>query len=143
MKKLSEQFQELSQRAAALENRTAAIHQENRKEFEASVAEAQDAVRSAQTAFDAKLDKIEDRVSTQWRELKGSFDAHVASVRQKAAKQKAALDLAGARADAEDAEVAAEIAAEFARLTVAGAEEAMVAAKQARATAQSMEKALK
>ncbi len=143
MKKLSEQFKELSQRAATLESRVAAINQENRKEFEANVADAQDALRSAQASFNAKLDKVNDSVSAKWRELKSSFDKHVASARQKVSKEKAALDLAGARADAEDAEVYAEIAADFARLTAAGAEEAMVEAKQARAAAESMEKALK
>jgi len=130
MKKLSEQFLELSQRAAVWENRTAAIRQENHKEFEANVAEAQASVKSAQAAFTARLDKVEEPIAAEWRKLKDSFDMHVAHVRQAAAARKAAHDL----------EAYAEIAAEFAKLTATEAETAMVEAKQARAAAQSMAK---
>ena len=140
MKKLSEQFLELSQRAAVWENRTAAIRQENHKEFEASVAEAQASVKSAQAAFTARLDKVEEPIAAEWRKLKDSFDIHVAHVRQAAAARKAAHDLAEAQAHADAMEAYAEIAAEFAKLTATEAETAMVAAKQARAAAQSMAK---
>ncbi len=141
MKKLSEQFLEMSQRTAVLENRTEDIRQGNHNEFEASVAEAQASVRAAQTAFNARLDKVEASVSAQWRGLKDSFDSHVATVRQKAAELKAADELADARERAEDAEAYAELAADFARLTATEAETAMVEAKQARAEAQSLEQA--
>jgi hypothetical protein len=141
MKKLSEQFREMSQRAATWENRTAAMRQENRQEFEADVAEAQASVRAAQAAFAARLDKVEAPVSAQWRGLKDSFDKHVADVRRKVADLKAADELTEAQVRADDAEAYAEIAAEFASLTATEAETAMVEAKQARADAQSLEKA--
>lgn len=135
MKKLSEQLLEMSERAAAAENQAAAIQQENRQEFEATVAEAQRNLHAAQDAFTATLDKVEDSVSVHWAELKNSFDTHVATARQKAAERKAAFDLATAKERAEDAEAYAEIAAEFAHLAAAEAEEAMIEAKLARAAA--------
>ena len=55
-------------------------------------------------------------------------------------ERKNAIDLARAKAQADDAETYAEIAAEFARLTAAEAEAAMVEAKEARARAISLEK---
>jgi hypothetical protein len=64
MKKLSEQFLEMSQRTAALENRAAVRNEENRKEFEADVAEARQAVQSAQASFETKLNSIEESVSS-------------------------------------------------------------------------------
>jgi hypothetical protein len=57
MKKLSEQFLEISERTAAIENRVASIRQENLQEFEASASEAQHNLHDAQAAFTAKLDK--------------------------------------------------------------------------------------
>ncbi len=140
MKKLSEQFLEMSERTAALENRVAATHQENRKEFEAHVAEAQAAVRSDRAAFAARLEKEEESLAAQWRELDEVFAAQISRYQCGMDERLNARDLAHARAQADDAEADAEMAAEFARLTAAGAEEAMLEAKQARAAAQSLEK---
>ncbi len=141
MKKLSQQFLEMSQRVAAWENQTETIHQENHKEFAATVAEAQAALLSAQAAFTARLDKMEESLAAQWREQDEAFAAYLNRLQQAADERSNARDLASARARANDAEVDAEIAAEFAHLTAAGAEEAMLEAKRARAAAQAMEKA--
>jgi hypothetical protein len=143
MKKLSEQFLEMGQRTARLEGEIAAFREEDRKAYEATVAEVQSAAQSAQAAFAASLNKVEGSVNTRWHGLKDSFDKHVANARQKVAEGQVALDLADARAYAEDAEADAEIAAEFARLTATTAEEAMLEAKRARANAQSLEQAVK
>ena len=55
MKKLSEQLLEGSQRIAAWENQRAAIREQNQREYEAPVAEAQARVRSSHTAFAARI----------------------------------------------------------------------------------------
>jgi hypothetical protein len=143
MKKLSEQFLEMGQRTAKLEGEIAAFREEDHKAYEATVAETQAAVQSAQAAFSARVNKVEGSVNAKWRGLKDSFDKRVANARQKVAEGTAALDLADARAYAQDAEVDAEIAAEFARLTAADAEAAMLEAKRARTNAQSLEQAVK
>ncbi len=142
MKKLSEQFLEMSQRAAALENKTDAVRQENHKAFEAHVAEARAALRSAQAAFAERLDKEDEAVAAPWRELDEGLAAYFTRVQHNMDESANARDLASARARADDAEIYAEIAAEFARLTATEAEMAMVEARQARASAQSVEKAL-
>jgi hypothetical protein len=139
MKKLSEQFLEAGQRTAALESQAAATNAKNRKEFEAKVAEARAAVRSAKAAFTAKLDKMDEDLAEQWREVDEAFAAQMAVAQRRMDEHLNAIDLASARADAEDAEAYAEIAAEFSRLTASEAETAMIQAKQARATAQSLE----
>lgn len=139
MKKLSEQLLEMSQHTAALENRAEATRAENRKEFEAHVSEARTRVQSFQDAFTARLDEAEESLAAQWRQMDEAFTAQVTRVRREMDERKNALDLARAKAQAEDAETYAEIAADFARLTAAEAEAAMVEAKEARARAISLE----
>ncbi|SRR5258707_10846381 len=139
MKTLSEQFIEMGQRLATTEKRVSAIQQENRKEFEANVAEAQAALGSARAAFNARLDKAEESLAAQWRDL----DKALTLAQRNMDDRLNALDLADAKANADDAEAYADLAAEFARVTAAEAEAAMVEAKQARANAASLEKATK
>lgn len=140
MKKLSEQFLEMSRRTAVLENRAAARKEENRKEFEADVAEAREAVQLAVGSFEAKLNSIEESVSSQWRGLQRSFDNQVAIARSKAAERKAAHNLADAQERADYYEAYAEVAAEFANLAAAEAEVAMIQATEARAYANALGK---
>jgi hypothetical protein len=139
MKKLSEQFLELSQHTAALENRAEAIRAENRKEFEGHVLEARASVKSLQDAFTARLDDVEETLAAQWREIDAAFTAQVSRVQHQIDERKNSIDLALANDQAADAEAYAGIAAEFARLTAAEAEAAMVAAIEARAYAISLE----
>lgn len=139
MKKLSEQLLEMSQHTAALENRAEATRAENRKEFEAHVSEARTRVQSFQDAFTARLDEAEESLAAQWRQMDEAFTAQVTSIRRQMDERKNALDLARAKAQADDAEAYAEIAAEFARLAAAEAEAAMVEANEARARAISLE----
>jgi hypothetical protein len=140
MKKLSEQLLEMSQHTAALENRAEATRVENHKEFEAHVSEARARVQSFQNAFTARLDEAEETLAAQWREMDEAFSAQVSRVQRQIDERKNAIDLARAKAQADDAETYAEIAADFARLTAAEAEAAMVEAKEARARAISLEK---
>jgi hypothetical protein len=139
MKKLSQQFLELSQHTAALENRAEATRAENRKEFEAHASEARARVQVFQDAFSARLDKAEESLAEQWRELDEAFTAQITRVQVSVNEHKSALDLARAKAQANDAEAYAEIAAEFAQLAAVEAEAAMIEAKQARARAISLE----
>lgn len=140
MKKLSEQFLEMSQRTAVLENRAAARREENHMEFEADVTEARKAVQSAQASFEAKLNSIEESVSSQWHKLEESFNNQVAAAQHKAAERKAAHNLADAQERADYYEAYAEVAAEFANLAAIEAEAAMVQATEARAHANSLVK---
>lgn len=139
MKKLSEQFLELSQHTATVENRAEAIRAENRKEFEAHVSEARARVNTFQDAFTARLDEAEESLASQWRKLDEAFSAQINHVQHKIDDRKNALDLSRAKSQADDAETYAEIAAEFAQLAAAEAEAAMVAAKEARTRAISLE----
>lgn len=140
MKKLSEQFLEMSQQTAVLENRAAARHGENRQEFEAAVADARKEVESAQASFEAKLNSIEESVSSQWHKLEESFNNQVAAAQHKAAELKAAHNLADAKDRADYYEAYAEVAAEFANLAAVEAQAATVQAAEARAHANSLAK---
>lgn len=141
MKKLSEQFLEMSQRTATWEEKAAASNEKSRQMFEADVAETREMVKSAQASFDAKLNSIEESVSSQWRKVQKSFDDQMATARSKAAELKAAHNLADAKDRADYYEAYAEAAAEFALLTAAEADAAMLKATEARAYADSLEKA--
>ena len=140
MKKLSEQFLEMSEQTAAWEDRADANREQDRKMMEADVAEAREAVKSAQASFDAKLNTIEESVSTQWRKVQESFNNHVAAARSKATELKAAHNLADAQDRAAYYEDYAEVAADFARLAATEADAAMLKATEARAYADSLEK---
>lgn len=138
MNKLSEDFLAMSKQTAEWENRAAAQHEKNRKEFESDVVEARKAVQSAQASFDAKLNSIEESVSSQWRKLQTSFDNQVTLARSKAAELKAAHNLADAKERADYYEAYAEAAANFARLAASEADAAMLQAAEARAHANSL-----
>lgn len=140
MKKLSEQFLELSQHTAALENRAEAVRVENRREFETHVGEARARVESFQKSFTARLDEAEENLAAQWREIDEAFTAQITRAQKSIDERKNAFDLTRAKAQADDAEAYAEIAAEFASLAAAEAESAMVSAREARARAVSLEK---
>lgn len=140
MKKLSEQLLVMSQHSAAFENRAEAARAANRKEFEAHVTEARARVQSFQDAFTARLDEAEESLAAQWREIDEAFTAQITRIQHNMDEQKNAIDLARAKAQADDAEAYADIAAEFAHLAAAEAESAMVEAKVARANALSLEK---
>lgn len=133
MKKLSEQLLEMSQHTAAVENRAEAIHAENRKEFEVHVSEARAKVKSVQDAFTSRLDEAEESLAAQWRGIDEAFTAQITRMQRKMDERKNALDLARAKAQADDAEAYADIAARFATLAAAEAESAMVTAIEARA----------
>jgi hypothetical protein len=139
MKKLSEQLLEMSQHTAAVENRAEAVHAENRKEFDAHVSEVRTRVQSMQDAFAARLDKAEETLVAEWREIDEAFRAQITRIQSQMDERKNAFDLARAKAQAQDAQAYAEIAAEFARLAAAEAESAMVEAKAAQARATSLE----
>ena len=141
MKTLSEQFIEMGERLAKTEKRVADIQQQNRKQFEANVAEAQAALRSARAAFTARLDKADESLTAQWREVDEAFAAQISRAQRNIDEGLNAIDLSAAQANADDAEAYAELAAEFARVTASEAEAAMVEAKQARANAVSLGKA--
>jgi hypothetical protein len=139
MKKLSEQLLEMSQHTADLERRAEATRAENHKEFQAHVAEARGRVEAFQKDFTAHLDKADEAMAEQWRELDDLFSSQIARAQRAEADRLNALELKRAKAQADDAETYADIAAEFARLAAAEAEKAMVEAKEARARASSLE----
>lgn len=139
MKKLSEQFLEMSRRTAAWEARAATIEEKNRKEVEEHVAEAQQNVKSVQAEFASRLNSVGEAMSTPWRELHKSFNNQIAAARRKTAEWKAADELAAAQEEANYTEVYAENAAEFARLAAAEADVAMLEAQAARAYAKSLQ----
>jgi hypothetical protein len=141
MKKLSEQFLEMSRRAAEWEKRAEARREEDRKQFEADRAEARKSVQSAQAAFDDKLYNLDQSMTSHWREVQKSFNNQVAVAHSKAAEGKAVLELADAQDVADFDEAYADTAANFAHLAANEANAAMLEATAARAYAKSLEKA--
>ena len=140
MKKLSEQFLEMSQQTAAWEERAAADDAASRQKYEADVAETRKAVQTAQASFDAKLNSTEESVSAQWRKVQESFNNQVATARSKAAELKAAHNLADAQDSAAYYEDYAGVAVDFALLAATEADAAMLKATEARGYAASLEK---
>jgi len=140
MKKLSQVLLEMSQHAAATENRAEATRAENRQAFETHASEARTRAQSAHDAFATRLDVVKQSIAEPWRELGEAFTAQINRVQRSVDERKNARDLAKAQDQADDAEAYAEIAAEFVLLAAAEAEAAMVEALVARAHAISLEK---
>jgi hypothetical protein len=141
MKKLSEQLREGSQRIAAWENQLAAIREQNQREYDAPVAEAQARVRAFHAAFVARLDSMADARSAQWRDLANTFSQHLATVRQRAEEHQAAVDREDAHVEAGYAEIHAQVAADFAQLVAADAAATTLEARRARAYVNALEEA--
>jgi len=66
MKKLSQQFLELSQHAATVENQAESIRAENRQEFAAHVSESRARAQSLRAAFVARLNAAEAALAAPW-----------------------------------------------------------------------------
>jgi hypothetical protein len=140
MKKLSEQFLEMSQHTAALEKQIEAAREIDRQQTQAVVTQARARVKAFQDSFAAQLAEAEESFAEDWRTLDEAFTNQVTRAQRRLDEGLNALDAADARAWAEDAEAYAEAAAEFAKLAAAEAEAAMAEAKKARANANSLEK---
>ncbi len=140
MKKLSEQLLEMSQHTAALEKQIEVARETDRQQTQAAVAQARARVQSFQHAFTARLDEVEESLAAPWRELDEAITVQITRAQRNMDEHLNAIDLAQAKAQAEDAETYANIAADFAQLAAAEAEAAMVEAKKARANALSLEK---
>jgi hypothetical protein len=140
MKKLSQVYLELSQHTAALENRVEGATAEDRKAFQANVAEARARVKAFRDSFNAQLDEADQAFVEDWRALDEAFAEQMTNVQRRIDEELNALDAADAQAWAEDLESYANTAAKFAQLAAGEAEAAMVEAKNARVRAESLAK---
>lgn len=139
MKKLSQQFLEVSQHTAALEQKIEDAREVDRRQTQAALAQARAKVKAFRDSFTAQLDETKESFAEDWRALDEAFTNQVNHAQRRIDEGLNALDAADARAWAEDAEAYAETAAEFAKLAAGEAEAAMVEAKEVRARAISLE----
>ncbi len=138
MKKLSEQLSDLSDRAKKTEDVVDAARSKNRERLQAHKAQLQTAVSAEQTRIDERTTKAQADVQSKWHDLRTAMAGHVAELRTKGEQHKAERDLKHAEQRADDAELDAADAIDFAIYALDCAEYAIVDATIARADADDM-----
>jgi hypothetical protein len=135
MKKLSEQLSDLSDRTKRTEDVVDAAKEKNRERLQQQKAQLQTAVSAEQTRIGERATKAQTDAQTKWQDLRSGMDNHFADLRAKGEQHKADRDLKRAEGRADDAELDAAEAIDFAIYALDNAEYAIVDATLARADA--------
>lgn len=135
MTKLSEQLRLLADRAAAIERRADAAHEEASEKRDEKVAEAQAQLKKQQEAFSAQVTAMSEDAQAAWSGVKDSLKSAGDKMRSNVEKGVHALETKDAEASADWAEAYAYDSVEFALLAVAEADAAVMESIAARARA--------
>ena len=135
MTKLSEQLRLLADRAAAIEVRADAAHEEAVEKRDEKVAEAQARLKKQQEAFSAQVTAMSEDAKAAWGGVKDSLKTAGDKMRSNVEKGVHALEAKDAKVSADWAEDYAYDAIEFALLAVAEADAAVMESIAARARA--------
>ena len=129
---LSARFEKISDSAKTATDKVKAAGQRSKEQLETDVASARD---KATAAADQFKDKAAAARSSQWDEVRGTWQTHVAKVRPDVKVKKVKFHAKEAAEDADRAEAYALDAIEFAQTTIEEAEYAALDAVYARAQA--------
>lgn len=139
MKPLSEQFGELSKRAAEVEARVEAFKQETQDKRDEKVAAMKADVESAKSRFETSVTAKKDEVTSAWTEFNASMEARVDKVKAEIEAKKEAIDKDRAARRAGKLEDNATASIAFALLAMEDAEYAVAEAIDARLHAESFD----
>ena len=135
MTKLSEQLRLLADRAAAIERRADAAHEEAAEKRDEKVAEAQARLKKQQEAFSAQVTAMSEDAQAAWGGVKDSLKSAGDKMRSNVKKGVHAIEAKDAEVTADWAETYAYDSVEFALLAVAEADAAVMESIAARARA--------
>jgi hypothetical protein len=135
---LSAQFEKISDDAKIATDKLKAASQKTRDQLETDAVHARDKASAAADQFKDTVDAAGAGASSQWREIRANWRAHVASVRTSARKKKDHLDADEAAMNANMAEAYARCAIDFVQAAMKEAEYAALDAVSARANADAL-----
>jgi hypothetical protein len=135
---LKAQFGKISDTARTAAGKVDAAGERTREQLEVDVAVARNRVAAAADRMNGKADAARENASSDWKEIRDKWYAHVAKVRARAHQKKDQIDAHNAAVDAEMAEAYAYDAIEFALDAIDEAEYAALDAIYARADAEAL-----
>src|SRR5690349_17725351 len=93
MKKLSEEWHELSDRVANTEQKAAAAEKDNKQKVEASIQKAKADAKARQDTFKAKVMERKAADAAQWDELQANYHQKVQQIKNKIETEKEAREV--------------------------------------------------
>lgn len=112
----------LAERAKQASERVHASASTTKERLESEVSAARASAEETNKQLEQKAAGARDEASQHWSAARQNWSAHIAQIRSKADAQKATLDLAHAKARADDREADAAMAVDFALQAVEDAE---------------------
>ncbi len=138
MKPLSEQLQDLSQRARKIENSATALREKNQAELERRRNQLESDMKSTGQKIEASAAAAKENVRSGWADIRNRIDKQLAGARMKLEERKAEMDVNRAERRAQAAEDDAADAIALAVYVLDQAEYAVVDAALARASADNL-----
>jgi hypothetical protein len=135
MKPLSEQLNELSDRAKNAENIVAAARERNRGELDRQRTALKSRIDEGKTRSEAKTAAAQDKARSWWDDTQSAVEQRFAAMRAEGEERKAERNVKKSEKRADDAEADAVYAVEFAMSMLDQAEYAIADAVIARADA--------
>jgi hypothetical protein len=132
---LSSEFEKISEQAETATRHLRAANQHAREQLGGDAATARGRATAAVNQLKDNAVGARNKVSSQWQEIRGKWQAHVDEVRTRVGEKADRFDAAAAAKDADLAESYALDAIDFAQAAVDKAEYAALAAMYARANA--------
>jgi len=132
MKKLSEHLNELATKVADVEKKVAAAEQERSEKVEARVKAAKADMKARRDDFLATVNEGQVAVALHWKELQANYDSKLAQIKSHIEAKKDAREQKRAMRRADDAEMYAAAAIDFAVVALAEVEVAVLEAIEAR-----------
>jgi hypothetical protein len=129
---VSDQLSRLAARTKDLEDRAAAARAKAKGDLEQDVKKARESAQAQADTLRQRAEASEGRISAWWDSVQRSWDDHLAAVRKNFDEKEAAHDLKKARRIADQAEVDAEFAIDYAYAAIEEAEYAVLEATLAR-----------
>ncbi len=135
MKPLSEQLQDLAQRAKKIEDSASAARKKNQAELESRLNQLNSEIQSAGQKIETSAADAKGNVRSGWADIKGRIEERLTATRTKLQERKAERDVNKSERRAQEAEDDAASAIAFAVYVLDQAEYAVVDAALARVAA--------
>ena len=139
MKMLSEQLNDLASKVAGLEKMAIAAQEETSEKLEERLETAKADAKVRQDAFQSRIDEEQKTLASNWKKLQANFRNQVEQIKSSIDAKLDEQEDKRVMRRADDTELYAEAAIEFAALALDEAEVAALEAIKARAMADSLE----
>jgi hypothetical protein len=132
---LSDQLTKLAARAKEAQDRATAAQTKQRADLEKDVKAARESAKAQADRLSKAVEDQKGKLSAWWVRLQGSWDEHIAELRQNIDERRASRNLEAAQREADSAEEDAAYAVDYAYAAIEEAEYAVLDARLARMNA--------